>query len=68
MLMLRLQSLLGNAEIDQAKKPNYITMISNTDAAGVYTDADHNTTEMSIIDLFEPAGMFSALVSRDRGD
>ncbi|KAI7968105.1 hypothetical protein EIK77_007860 [Talaromyces pinophilus] len=30
-------------------------MISNTDAAGVYTDADHNTTEMSIIDLFEPA-------------
>lgn len=38
-------------------KPNYITMISNTLAAGVYTDADHNTTEMSIIDLFEPAGM-----------
>lgn len=32
-------------------------MISNTLAAGVYTDADHNTTEMSIIDLFEPAGM-----------
>ena len=34
-------------------------MISNTNAAGVYTDADHNATKMSIIDLFEPAGMFS---------
>lgn len=40
-------------------QPNYITMISNTDAAGVYDDADHNSTEMSLIDLFEPAGMMS---------
>lgn len=32
-------------------------MISNTVAGGVYDDADHNSTEMSIIDLFEPAGM-----------
>jgi len=38
-------------------QPNYITMISNTDAAGVFDDADHNTTQMSIIDLLEPAGI-----------
>ncbi|KAJ9643675.1 uncharacterized protein PV06_09142 [Exophiala oligosperma] len=38
-------------------QPNYITMISNTIAGGVYTDADHNTTQMSVIDLFEPAGI-----------
>ncbi|KAJ6092480.1 hypothetical protein N7486_007769 [Penicillium sp. IBT 16267x] len=38
-------------------QPNYITMISNTIAAGVYDDANHNSTEMSLIDLFEPAGI-----------
>jgi hypothetical protein len=31
-------------------------MISNTIAAGVYDDADHNSTQMNLIDLFEPAG------------
>ncbi|CAL5869252.1 uncharacterized protein PFLUO_LOCUS3480 [Penicillium psychrofluorescens] len=38
-------------------QPNYITMISNTIAGGVFDDADHNTTQMSLIDLFEPAGI-----------
>lgn len=38
-------------------QPNYITMITNTDAAGVFDDADHNTTQYSIVDLFEPAGI-----------
>lgn len=32
-------------------------MISNTIAGGVFDDADHNTTQMSLIDLFEPAGI-----------
>ena len=31
-------------------------MIHSTIAAGVYDDADHNTTERSLIDLLEPAG------------
>jgi hypothetical protein len=38
-------------------QPNYITMVSNTDSGGVFDDADHNTTQSSIIDLFEPAGI-----------
>ncbi|KKK20303.1 hypothetical protein P175DRAFT_0502574 [Aspergillus ochraceoroseus IBT 24754] len=38
-------------------QPNYITMVSNTIAGGVFTDADANTTQASVIDLFEPAGI-----------
>ncbi|EED16465.1 conserved hypothetical protein [Talaromyces stipitatus ATCC 10500] len=38
-------------------QPNYITMVANTIAAGVYDDSDHNSTEQSIVDLFEPAGI-----------
>ncbi|KAI2794688.1 hypothetical protein POX_a01289 [Penicillium oxalicum] len=38
-------------------QPNYITMISSTTAAGVYDDADHNTTQGNLIDILEPAGI-----------
>lgn len=31
-------------------------MVTNSIAAGVYDDDDHNSTEHNIIDLFEPAG------------
>lgn len=34
-------------------------MITNTNNAGIYDDSDRNTTEMSIVDLFEPAGRVS---------
>lgn len=37
-------------------QPNYITMISSTIAGGVFDDADHTTSQNSLIDLFEPAG------------
>lgn len=32
-------------------------MIASSIAAGVYDDADHNTTQNSLVDLLEPAGM-----------
>lgn len=32
-------------------------MIASTTAAGVYDDADHNTTQSSLVDIFEPAGI-----------
>lgn len=32
-------------------------MISNTNSAGVFDDADHDTDQASIVDLFEPAGI-----------
>ncbi|RHZ43796.1 uncharacterized protein CDV56_100476 [Aspergillus thermomutatus] len=38
-------------------QPNYISMITSTIAGGVFDDADHNTTQMSLVDLFEPAGL-----------
>ncbi|TPX12902.1 uncharacterized protein E0L32_006782 [Thyridium curvatum] len=38
-------------------QPNYITMVTNSIAAGVFNDDDHNTTEYSIIDLMEPKGV-----------
>ncbi|KAJ5389032.1 uncharacterized protein N7496_000100 [Penicillium cataractarum] len=50
--------LLGNYHgTTHPSQPNYITMVTHTDAAGVYDDSDHNTTESSLIDLFEPAGI-----------
>ncbi|KAJ5609815.1 hypothetical protein N7528_009081 [Penicillium herquei] len=50
--------VLGNYHgTTHPSQPNYITMISNTIAGGVYTDADHNTTQSSLIDLFEPKGI-----------
>lgn len=39
-------------------------MITNTNSAGVFDDGDHNTTQMSIVDLFEPAGTASPSVFR----
>ncbi|CEO60381.1 hypothetical protein PMG11_05010 [Penicillium brasilianum] len=38
-------------------QPNYITMIASTTAAGVFDDGDHNTTQNSLVDIFEPAGI-----------
>ncbi|KAJ5489601.1 hypothetical protein N7539_004491 [Penicillium diatomitis] len=38
-------------------QPNYITMITNTIAAGVYDDSDHNSTAYNLVDLLEPAGI-----------
>lgn len=31
-------------------------MIASTIAAGVYDDADHNSTQNNLIDILEPAG------------
>ena len=39
-------------------------MVTSTIAAGVFDDADHNTTQKSLVDLFEPAGKAPRLVSR----
>lgn len=41
-------------------------MIASSIAAGVYDDADHNSTQKSLIDILEPAGIMmssSVLVS-----
>jgi acid phosphatase len=38
-------------------QPNYITMIASSIAAGVYDDADHNSTQNTLVDILEPAGL-----------
>ncbi|RJE23997.1 acid phosphatase [Aspergillus sclerotialis] len=40
-------------------------MITNTNSAGVFDDDDHNTGQMSIIDLFEPASWATSIISQD---
>lgn len=40
-------------------QPNYFTMISSTIAGGVFDDADHTSSQNSLVDLFEPAGRIS---------
>ena len=56
-------TLLGTTHPSQ---PNYFTMISSTIAGGVFDDADHNSSQSSLVDLFEPAGKTSQPVYTSR--
>lgn len=49
--------LNGYQATTHPSQPNYITMIASTIAAGVFDDADHNTTQNSLVDILEPAGI-----------